>query len=1623
VSGSLHTGYDTGYLTDAVGKGRTGADYYTGEAGEPPGYWQGRGAAALGLSGEIGGQDEAGKASAAVMRRLYHEDIGPDGQVLARRQRPGRYQSADGSLYGLIEAEVQREVAARGRFIQPEEIRQIRLKVRARLGRNRVPFYDYTYSAPKSVSVLWASLLQAAAEAAAEGREAESERLTERAEQVRGAVKRASDRIMAVAERELAYVRTGHHSATSGEWRDADGFIIASFPQHTNRDGDPQLHVHNAIANRAQRADKAASGDEKWRALHGHPLFRNKLRLSVLGDRFLGQELEQLEWLRMVRRADGKAIEVGGISEEAVETFSARVREVQAMARELALKYEEKHGHAPGKRAWFLIKQEAAKKTRDVKDHNPPKGAEEVTAWARKAKRSEIDLGSLHEAATAYAAEHPPSSVPSEAERARIIRKAVAAVQTVNATWDRSQLTFELDQVVPPLPAGVDPEAYFAELAEEAVSGRAEGVNVLQVAPVADVIDVSRLGGRKDGGSIYRPPGEERFCTAEHRDTEAWLVDAAGIPVPRRVTDETAAVALAGTDLDYSQREACLGLLTSGRLINCLVAPAGTGKTHVMAEYARVWREEGRGRVIGLAASENAARVMAGEGLDTAVNIARFLGKIKDSDATRGHMPVYPGDVLVVDEATQVSTADAARIVQIARQSGAQVVAAFDPEQLGAVDAGGIFPLIAAKHGSYRLAEVRRFRNAWERDASLRLREGEIEALTEYAGRGHVYHGPRDRVHDDAVMLWVSDYLRNHDTLLLAASNEEAAELARLARERLIELKRISGADEITLADGNHAGTGDLVRARLNTRIEADGQTLANRDTIRIDGWHQGAFERLARVSRRIRPGEWSRPFFVPAAYLEQNAELDYAGNIHVAQGRTVGKAHLVVSEGMNRSQFYVGMTRGREENTIHVVTGPPDPAQPTRAEREAYTAEAIDRAAALRKAGDAAGAKAVPLRMPDRPSGLQLAPWEAVLAQVMQRDDPERTALEEIQAAQDYTRNIGHLLQLQEAFWRLDVVPQIDEMVRQRIPAAEYERYLTDPARPAFLEALREHEIGGRRIEDVLDSITAEPLDGLRSIAAGLHGRAGKEPAPERGKTAGWAERAPRAASAEIAAAGAMMDTRQAELGRQLAARPPRWALERWGDPRGKSPALLADWQRRAGIVAAYREAAGVTAEEYPIGPPPSGSTQVREAFLAAVTALALPDDAALLKAMGQGELEAIVDEYDRAAAAALPDVQAEVGERHDEARYARARADIALGAGNPDAAADAERQAEEHAGELARLTVADAARQEWLEANDGKQAAAAEQELRQRGLAPRIPVTDAEVAAASAAGRETPAMDPAEWARIKAEQTAQYEAERQARIDAAARACPVTDTEIEQYGGGLEPEISPEAARELAELMQAGRDALAEAERTAQAETLAQRFPVTDAEVAAASARPRDYPAPDPAEVARWRQEQAEQAAQARERGRTIEPGPEAERETPHVDPGAWAAQKAAQTEEVDADRKARAEASARLTPVTDAEVERYGASAEPEAADAGQDRAAALGEIRTEVGELGAKVDEMARQDAERAAERAAIAQAAIDEPSVREPQAEPSLEPSWQPGSAQGQYQPTAGHDAEPEMEMG
>jgi hypothetical protein len=78
---SLSTGHSAEYLTSAVAQGRE--SYYTGAiaAGEPPGQWHGRGAADLGLSGEVDHRD---------IEALYTHFIDPRDERFRRPDEWGR---------------------------------------------------------------------------------------------------------------------------------------------------------------------------------------------------------------------------------------------------------------------------------------------------------------------------------------------------------------------------------------------------------------------------------------------------------------------------------------------------------------------------------------------------------------------------------------------------------------------------------------------------------------------------------------------------------------------------------------------------------------------------------------------------------------------------------------------------------------------------------------------------------------------------------------------------------------------------------------------------------------------------------------------------------------------------------------------------------------------------------------------------------------------------------------------------------------------------------------------------------------------------------------------------------------------------------------------------------------------------------------------------------------------------------------------------------------------------------------------------------------------------------------------------------------------------------------------
>ena len=307
------------------------------------------------------------------------------------------------------------------------------------------------------------------------------------------------------------------------------------------------------------------------------------------------------------------------------------------------------------------------------------------------------------------------------------------------------------------------------------------------------------------------------------------------------------------------------------------------------------------------------------EGLAESYNVAEFLGKIEGSDELRRPVPLHQNDVLVLDEASQLSTSDLAMVQEAARTAGARLILAGDTEQLGAVEAGGMFRLLAQEVPCAELHEVRRFDAAWEADASVRLRAGDFTAYADYDRHGRMRGADQEAAYDRAASMWLADHLRGKNVLLLAGSNTEAADLSRRIQAKLTQLDAVQ-RPHAALADGNRAGIGDLIRARLNTKINAGGRELTNRDTLQITGWNGPD----AQVRRRELDGTWTSPFLVPRAYLAHSAELDYAGNTHVGQGRTVDTAHLLVTGTLSRRSLYVGLTRGRESNTAHIVTGTP---------------------------------------------------------------------------------------------------------------------------------------------------------------------------------------------------------------------------------------------------------------------------------------------------------------------------------------------------------------------------------------------------------------------------------------------------------------------------------------------------------------------------------------------------------------------------------------------------------------------------------------------------------------------------------------------------------------------------
>src|SRR3954470_16592789 len=201
--------------------------------------------------------------------------------------------------------------------------------------------YDLTFSAPKSVSALWAlgddSVLAAVRKAHAV------------------AVRTALDYL----DGHAAFSRTGRDGATQVG---TAGFAAAVFDHRTSRAGDPQLHTHALVLNKVQCADG------EWRTIDGHEIYAHKKSAGALYQAALRNELTRtlgVSWTAVSK--DGQA-EIAGVPTALIRTWSKRTAQTLTEAAPVIAGYEDLLGRPLTSAERVAVEKVAVIKTRPHKE-------------------------------------------------------------------------------------------------------------------------------------------------------------------------------------------------------------------------------------------------------------------------------------------------------------------------------------------------------------------------------------------------------------------------------------------------------------------------------------------------------------------------------------------------------------------------------------------------------------------------------------------------------------------------------------------------------------------------------------------------------------------------------------------------------------------------------------------------------------------------------------------------------------------------------------------------------------------------------------------------------------------------------------------------------------------------------------------------------------------------------------------------------------------------------------------------------------------------------------------------------------------------------------------------------
>lgn len=756
---------------------------------------------------------------------------------------------------------------------------------------NRQPGWDLTFSAPKSVSVLWS----------------QADQNTQK--EIQAAHAAGVEAAINYLETSAAFSRIGKAGSSLVE----AGLVVAAFEHGSSRALDPQLHTHCLVLNVG--VDK--SGDT--RTLLSKPLYDHKMAAGAIYRVQLATELQKR--LEVPIEQKKSWFEVSHVPKELVEHFSKRRQAIEAALGSRGLE--------SASAAAF-----AALATREAKELVPSRedlfsrwrgeslrigvqGSPSTESPSRTRKLNpKRELTDAISAAVAHLSTFEShfakrDLVRQTAERAQ--GKGLTAshvVQGVNNFLEKSPEVVRLGTTFGEK-RFTTRELYSIEerMLKDIASLNKQSFRALREKNVQSVIQKTRLNGEGDAPSTLAGEIVRTAKIAIAKDT--YVLNAEQGKAVRHLTQDT------------------------GR-VKVVSGFAGTGKTTMLRAVREAYEKEGY-QVLGCALSGVAAkRLQEGSGIKTdtlRMTIMRLYPNEADlwkhhakqiGRALRGK-PTYEfpklkfekKTVLVLDEASMVGTRDFALLVRAVRRAGGIFIAVGEDRQLPAIEAGGSFAAVSKRIGNVTLTEITRQKDPKDRKAVKDLAQGNpTEALEHYAKKNAVcIEASREKARDALVRDWQHhggcEAPEKH--LIFTSSNREVDLYNQLAQAE----RGARGKLELS--------TGVVIENTERTESLFVGDRVMFQKKSRSLGIENGDVGTLVAVKNlgfkkalAIQVDGVKKPVIVPLSEYKE-LRLAYAFTTHKLQGSTVEHAYVHLGGAMSsREMSYVQGSRHKESIRLY---------------------------------------------------------------------------------------------------------------------------------------------------------------------------------------------------------------------------------------------------------------------------------------------------------------------------------------------------------------------------------------------------------------------------------------------------------------------------------------------------------------------------------------------------------------------------------------------------------------------------------------------------------------------------------------------------------------------------------